>query len=160
MLQKNQNSQKHIYLTDDDEDDRALFAEVLLELSSSVIITHSKNGKELMDILNRPPNPLPEVLFLDLNMPIKNGFECLEEIKKQNNPLQNLSIVVLTTSSDALTVDKAFKLGATFFAVKPNTFAGLKSLAHDILQIDWMSPPIGGNFSKYLISPANFKTCL
>lgn len=157
MAIQNQNSQKHIYLVDDDHDDRSMFAEVLLDHDCSIIVTEVENGKQLMDILQRPPSRWPEVIFLDLNMPIKNGFECLKEIRNHDGEMQNLNIIILTTSSDPVTIAKAFELGATFYAVKPNSFDGLKSLARDILAIDWFSPRnLTRVASAHLLTSVNF----
>jgi len=154
MVLQNQNPQKHIYLADDDSDDRSMFAEVLLELDNSIVLTEAQNGQELMDILNTDSYPLPEVIFLDINMPIKNGFECLKEIRDNRGGLQKISIVMFTTSSDPSTMAKAFELGANFYAIKPNTFNGLRSLASDILKIDWISPKFNiKNISAQLLSP-------
>ena len=66
-----------VYLADDDADDRLLFEEALLEVSGNVMLTIAKNGEQLMGILNTKTPPPPHLIFLDLNMPLKNGFECL-----------------------------------------------------------------------------------
>lgn len=78
MSQK-QNSQKIIYLADDDEDDRILFLDAVEELNLPISVVQTKDGNELINAL-RNAEHLPEVLFLDINMPCKNGFECLKEI--------------------------------------------------------------------------------
>lgn len=140
MILPNQKSQKNIYLADDDIDDREMFAEVLLELDSSVILKQAEDGKQLMEILQFSPSPLPDVVFLDLNMPKQNGFECLKQIRNHDGHLKNLNIVIFTTSSDQNDMAKAFALGANFYAVKPSTFSELRSFVRDVLQIDWFSP--------------------
>ena len=66
-----------VYLADDDADDRLLFEEALMEISYDVILTTAKNGEQLMGILDQNTPPPPHLIFLDLNMPLKNGFECL-----------------------------------------------------------------------------------
>jgi len=139
MITEDKTSPRHIYLADDDEDDRILFAEALSEIDSSAVLTQAENGKQLMDILSIPTNPLPEVIFLDINMPKLNGFECLEKIRKENEDLKNVQVIIFTTSNNPATVEKAFELGASFYAVKPNSFKALKSLIDKILQIDWFS---------------------
>lgn len=139
MNTEDKNPQRHIYLADDDEDDRTMFAEALSEIDSSVVLTQAENGKQLMDILSTPPNPLPEVIFLDINMPKLNGFECLEKIRQEHADLQNIHIIIFTTSNNPATVERAFELGASYYAVKPNSFKALKSLINNILQIDWFS---------------------
>lgn len=136
MILQKQNSPRHVYLADDDIDDRYLFAEVLLELDRSIILTQAENGEQLMNLLSVPPHPLPDFIFLDLNMPIKNGYECLEEIRNGQGDLRKLRVIVLSTSSDPAAKNQAFKLGATLYAIKPTTFSDLKSLVKDVLAHD------------------------
>ena len=132
-------SKKNIYLADDDDDDRIMFAEALFEIDSTAILTQAQDGQQLMNILYKQPNPLPDIIFMDINMPKQDGFKCLEEIRNQYGNLKELFVIILSTSSDPLVIDKAFNLGATFYAVKPSTFDDLKSLIKDVLQIDWLS---------------------
>jgi CheY-like chemotaxis protein len=139
MTLQNTHVQKNIYLADDDDDDRVMFAEALFEIDSTAILTQAQDGQQLMDILYKQPNPLPDIIFMDINMPKQDGFKCLEEIRNQYGNLKELFVIILSTSSDPLVIDKAFNLGATFYAVKPCTFDDLKSLIKEVLQIDWLS---------------------
>lgn len=132
---ENHNSFKHIFLVDDDEDDRVIFAEALLEIDSSYTISEAENGVEMMEFLYR--QPMPDLLFLDLNMPKRGGLECLQEIKTNDRGLQNLKIVILTTSSNPNNIEAAYQLGAAYYAIKPNNFKGMKSLIKNVLDIDW-----------------------
>ncbi|AWI26496.1 response regulator [Flavobacterium pallidum] len=133
------NTRRHIVMADDDEEDRMIFSEILLEIDDSVIITQAENGKQLMDFLNGPVIPHPHVILLDLNMPVQNGFECLQQIRNERN-LKELNIVVYTTSDHPDTIKKAKNLGATFYAVKPNSLENLRSLVTMVLAIDWRGP--------------------
>ncbi len=137
MSLERQNSQRYIYLADDDEDDRELFVDALREVDPSVILTQAGDGIQLMEILSTIKDPIPEILFLDINMPGKGGFECLEEIRKQEGSLKEINIIILSTSNDPQDIEKALELGATFYAVKPNRFDVLKSFVKDVLEIDW-----------------------
>lgn len=136
MAQRYENPMRHVYLVDDDEDDRAFFVDILQQIDNSIIITEARDGKELMDILALPPIPLPEVIFLDINMPGKSGFECLKEIRTLGSNLRKLKIIMLSTSSDADTIEKAQQLGATFYAVKPNSPNALRTLLSEVLESD------------------------
>ncbi|MCP2025138.1 CheY-like chemotaxis protein [Flavobacterium sp. HSC-32F16] len=138
MTAQTSQSQRNIYLADDDEDDRLMFLEALLEVNSNVVLTQAEDGKQLLDILSKNPKPLPEFIFLDINMPKIGGFECLVQIKK-NKKLNKLLIIMLSTSSDPLTIFKAQELGANFYAVKPSTFDDIKILIKNVLQMDWIS---------------------
>jgi DNA-binding NarL/FixJ family response regulator len=139
MALQNTNSPRNIYLADDDDDDRGMFADALFEIDSTVILTQAQDGKELMDMLYEQQDILPEVIFLDINMPKQDGLKCLEEIRNQDGDLKKAYVIMLSTCSDPLVIDKAFDLGATFYAVKPSTFDELKSLIENVLQIDWFS---------------------
>src|SRR5690348_3605911 len=91
-----------ILLADDDGDDCYLFGDVLNEFDSPTTLTIVRDGEQLMDWLGR--NPMPDLLFLDLNMPRKNGFECLSEIKASAT-LASLPVIVLSTSSEPDIID-------------------------------------------------------
>lgn len=137
MSLEKQKSSRYIYLADDDEDDRELFVEALREVDPSVILTQAEDGMQLMEILCTISDPIPEVLFLDINMPGKSGLDCLEEIRKKEGSVQQINIIILSTSNDPANIEKALELGATFYAVKPNSFDVLKAFLAKVLQIDW-----------------------
>ncbi len=84
-----QAKQLNILLADDDTDDCVFFKRALKELAIPISLTTVHDGEQLMDFLANKTNELPHVLFLDLNMPRKNGFECLSEIKS-NEKLSQL----------------------------------------------------------------------
>lgn len=128
MSHSNQIPVKHIFMTDDDEDDRVIFAEALLRVDPAIQLTQFENGKTFMDLICIPPDPLPDMVFLDINMPVLNGFECLEKIRNRNGQVKDIQIIVFTTSSDPLDIQKAKELGANFYAVKPNSLEGFISL--------------------------------
>src|SRR5665647_2218424 len=88
--------QLNILLADDDTDDCIFFKEALRELLLYTNLTTVQDGEQLMQLLTNETNELPHILFLDLNMPRKNGFECLSEIK-QNKNLKDLPVVIFTT---------------------------------------------------------------
>ncbi len=149
-----QNFPRHFFIADDDEDDREIFSEMLIELSGSIVLSRFSNGAELIDRLNQGIGPLPEVIFLDLRMPLKNGFECLAEIRKFPVPIGKLSIVIFSSADQQSIIANAFDLGATFYAIKPNSFLDLKALLTEIIQMDWSSPTVQQDkLSSYLISP-------
>lgn len=137
MALSQQNSQRHIYIADDDEDDRIFFTEAILEVDPDVILKEAQDGAELMEILHTLCDPLPEVIFLDLNMPKKNGFDCLEEIRKLKGAIREVKVIMFSTSSDPQDIDKALELGASFYAVKPSGFETLKAFLAEVLQMDW-----------------------
>jgi CheY-like chemotaxis protein len=128
------NDIKHILLADDDEDDRALFTDALNEIYSRVKLTTAKNGVDLMRLLENWKGTLPDVVFLDLNMPLKNGFECLDEIKAEER-LKQLPIVILSTSSQKETVEILHKKKADVYIKKPGSFPELKDAIEKTLNV-------------------------
>ncbi|KOS06831.1 hypothetical protein AM493_12945 [Flavobacterium akiainvivens] len=127
---------KHIFLADDDAEDRDIFAEALAEVYSEAILTQADNGMKLMDLLNIPPQPMPDVIFLDLNMPGKSGYDCMAEIRACKN-MNGFPVVIFTTSSMEDDIDHLFGLGANHYVSKPATFDKLKDVIRQVLNIDW-----------------------
>ena len=112
-------------LADDDCDDCMLFQEALDDLALNVNLRVAGNGIELMEMLYDTNSKLPDILFLDLNMPRKTGFECLSEIKSDNE-LKKLPVVIFSTSFEQNIVDMLFEKGAHFYVRKPAEFSRLK----------------------------------
>lgn len=90
----NHNPHRIICHADDEKDDRLLFLDAVDELGLSVTIHKAAGGQQLLDMLFHKSVQLPEIIFLDINMPGKGGFECLEEIKREKG-LQDVKIVML-----------------------------------------------------------------
>jgi CheY-like chemotaxis protein len=116
-----------ILLADDDEGDRLLFVEVLEELHIKPVIDTVSNGVQLMELLTKNQPALPDLLFLDLNMPRKNGMECLREIRSKEE-FKPISIVIYSTSSAQNDIDETLKNGADFYITKPNNFEILRKV--------------------------------
>ena len=161
MNREHQSFPKLIYLADDDEDDRSLFAEALQEIDKSVKLIEAEDGEKLFLKLCAPQSPLPDVIILDINMPKLNGFECLEKIRSHESDLKYISIIMFSTSDNPVTIGKAKKLGATYYAVKPTSYQGMKSLISDILKVDCLSPRNNNKFRignrRNAITRSNFK---
>lgn len=122
-----ENEPLHILLADDDESDRLLFKEAFAELKLDTIVRTVNDGVQLMEWLNRENIRLPHLLFLDLNMPRKNGLECLKEIKR-NEKLKAVSIAIYSTSDNQKDMDETFLNGANVYITKPNDFNTLKQV--------------------------------
>lgn len=127
MKPEDQPTRLTILLADDDIDDCLFFKEALEELIVPTQLTSVHNGEQLMQVLTNETNELPQVLFLDLNMPRKNGFECLSEIKG-NKKLQQLPVVIFSTSYEQEVVNQLYKSGAQYFIRKPSEFSQFKKI--------------------------------
>ena len=121
-----------LLLADDDKDDCLFFKDALEELPVSAKLTTVHNGEQLMQLLAEKKITFPNVLFLDLNMPRKNGFECLTEIK-HNEDLKELSVVVFSTSFEQDVVNLLYNKGAQYYIRKPAEFSQLKKVIYQAL---------------------------
>ena len=117
----------HILLADDDESDRELFKEAFDELEMKPVVEMVNDGQQLMKHLSKEDVRLPNLIFLDLNMPRKNGMECLKEIRS-NEKLKDISVAIYSTSASEKDINDAFISGANIYVRKPNDFNTLKQL--------------------------------
>ena len=140
--------QLNILLADDDPDDCYLFKEAL-EVAVSANFTAVHDGEQLMQVLINEKNSLPDVLFLDINMPRKNGFECLAEIKRHEK-LKGLPVVILSTSFDYDKIDILFKTGADVYVRKPRSFTQLVEVIQHALPMAAENIPNGR--LKYILN--------
>lgn len=124
----------HLLLADDDQDDRFFFNKVLKALSIPTQFSSVEDGEQLMDFLSTGNMPLPDVLFLDLNMPRKNGSECLSEIKKSDK-LKNLPIIMYSTSMHEDVADLLYANGAHLYIRKTNIIELQKVLQFILTEI-------------------------
>lgn len=125
----------NLLLADDDEDDCDFFKEALDELSIPFALVMVNDGVQLMNFLSdKSVENLPDILFLDLNMPRKNGFECLTEIK-QNKKLQHLSVIIFSTSLDINIVDTMYEKGAIYYIRKPGDYNKLKKVIQNAIDL-------------------------
>jgi PleD family two-component response regulator len=116
-----------ILLADDDIDDCMMFSDALEDLKLNVRLQLVHDGEHLMKTLITNTEK-PDIVFLDLNMPRKNGNTCLEEIKT-NIDLKNIPVVIISTSCDDSVADVLYKKGAHFYICKPTDY---KVLRHNV----------------------------
>lgn len=129
-----QNYQLSILLADDDMDDCSFFKEALEALPLSTHLKMVHDGDQLMEHLTGSSVQLPDVVFLDINMPRKNGMECLTEIKRNVN-LKNLPVIMFSTSNSLDKINLFFRSGASVYIHKPSDFSQLKEILSHALPI-------------------------
>jgi CheY-like chemotaxis protein len=134
---------KNIVLAEDDEEDVFLFKTVLAELKKDITVTVAADGILLMTFL-KEATTLPEMIFLDLNMPHKNGLECLSEIRG-NEKWNSIKIVILSTSSQPQQIEDAYIGGADLYLAKPVSYTQFKNMVEKCLSLNWegLKQPIG-----------------
>lgn len=139
-----------IALADDDEDDRLFFRDAFDELKINTVVSTYCDGVELMKYLHDKKTILPNILFLDLNMPKKNGFECLLEIKKEEK-FNDMAIAIYSTSSSEEDVENTFVQGANIYIKKPSDFNVLKKILSEVVTINWQYHTSGLNKENFLL---------
>ncbi|MEO8147461.1 MAG: response regulator [Bacteroidia bacterium] len=131
---------KKILLVDDDSDDQFFFMDSLKEITDDVQCTIANNGLEAINFLKKITD-LPSLIFLDLNMPVMNGFDCLKHLKTEKE-FNEIPVIIFTTSSDPLDIKKSKELGAAMFFTKTADLRILKTRLTNILN---------NNFSNYIL---------
>ena len=132
MIPENLPAPFNIFLAEDDTDDCLFFKEALKEFSMSTELTVVHDGEELMQLLTNETTKLPDVLFLDLNMPRKNGFEFLSEIKCHNT-LKQLTVIIYSTSFHKKMAAALYNTGANYYISKPIEISKLKKVVQGII---------------------------
>ncbi len=140
----------HVILADDDESDRTNFTEALEESRIKTEVYAVKDGVELMEFLTREDTPVPHILFLDLNMPMKNGLTCLKEIRSIEK-LKDVAVAIYSTSSYEKDIEETFHYGANVYIKKPTDFDTLKKVLHKVLSAAYVyrEPPF--SIENYLL---------
>jgi len=126
----------NIILAEDDIDDQNIFQIALEEIDSSIQTQFVSNGRELLDLLQTHK---PDLLFLDLDMPYKNGLECLIEIK--NDPkLESIPVIVFSSTTKPSNIQTAYEMGAHLFFIKPPIYSDYLSSIKAIFKLNWDIP--------------------
>ena len=121
----------HVMLADDDADDRHFFDKILKALPLQTRLVTVEDGEALMTYLSENSEKLPDVLFLDLNMPKKNGMECLAEIKL-NAKLKRLPVVIYSTHMHEKDAGLLYKEGAHYY-IRKTDIIELAKVLHRVL---------------------------
>lgn len=128
-----QESVTQVLIAEDDDDDYYIFSVAIAETSFRVMLSRAEDGETLLKILE---DNTPDILFLDLLMPCKDGKECLREIRASRK-YDNMPVIIYSSLSDLTTIDYCFREGSNLYAVKPNSIFQLKTILERILTINW-----------------------
>lgn len=123
----------HVMIAEDDDDDFYIFSVALEELSITLVLSRAKNGDILIRLLN---DKIPDILFLDLMLPGKDGRQCLKEIRA-NHKYDSLPVIMYTSMKDMKEIEFCYREGANLYVIKPTGFSDLKTILERILAIDW-----------------------
>lgn len=130
-------------LVDDDEDDREIFISIVEAEYPAISLSVATNGQEALKALQQT-SAHPDLIFLDLNMPVMNGLQFMEAIKA-DNILQNIPVVILSTSSDKTTIHDMKTLGASYFFTKPDKYSGWEKMLTDFFINERLDKVYGGD---------------
>lgn len=137
---------KNLLIAEDDDDDFALFAEAISNTGyDSINISRAKNGSECLLLLKNEEHP--DLIFLDLNMPLKNGVETLKSIK-DNPDLADIPVIIYSTSHYLKDIDTCYKENANFYIIKPDSFKTLEFVLSKAINLlnQSLEKPQKGNF--------------
>lgn len=123
----------NVFLADDDSDDRTFFSDALREIPISSKIFEFNNGVDLMADLISETIEKPDVIFLDLKMPMMDGFECLADIRELVK-YANTPVIIYSTSYHPKEIVRLKEMGASLYLQKPSSYNQLKTLLHKCLR--------------------------
>jgi CheY-like chemotaxis protein len=124
----------YVLLAEDDDDDYLIFSLAVDEITSvRVELKRAENGDILMRLLDEKH---PDLLFLDLLMPCKDGRQCIREIRS-NRKFDSLPIIVYSSMSDLESIEFCYREGSNLYAKKPSSLSDLKSILEKIFSMDW-----------------------
>lgn len=139
-----------ILLVDDDKDDCELFREALYETKLHATLEVAYEGVHLMNLLNARVETLPHLIFLDLNMPVQRGTECLREIRRASF-LNSIPVLIFSTSFSTSDIEETFSGGANLYIQKPSGFEPLVSMLTKVIQLDWRKYAAERSRSNYVM---------
>jgi len=122
-----------VIVAEDDQEDFFIFELAIKETAVPVIIRHAENGDVLFVLLKEK---IPEILFLDIHMPCKDGMSCIREIR-QSKEYDNLPVIMFTSNDYHKTIEECYRAGANFYLVKPDKFTLLTESLKKVFSLDW-----------------------
>ncbi|ANE50430.1 response regulator [Flavisolibacter tropicus] len=123
-----------LIIVENDEDEQFFMKEGFDVAGVFEIVSQLKNGDALFEWLEEHKPSLPDVILSDLNMPGKNGYDILEGIKA-DPAYRHIPVIITSTSSAKVMIDRCLKLGASGYMVKPDTFIAYAAFANDLYKL-------------------------
>lgn len=143
-----------IILAEDDKDDQELFTDALDAADVPSEVTTVENGQQLVDALKDKSQPDPDIIFIDINMPVKGGKQALAEIKGDKE-LRDIPAVMLSTWDHPADIEDTFDKGADLYVQKPNSFAGFVLLLKKVFLLHWAKALLRPVISLFFVSEKN-----
>jgi CheY-like chemotaxis protein len=143
-----------IILAEDDKDDQEFFMDALDAANIPSEVTTVENGEELLSTLRDPDEPNPDIVFIDINMPVKGGKEALAEIKSDKE-LKDIPAVMLSTSSHPRDIEETFNKGANLYVQKPSSFSGFILVLKKVFVLHWTKALLDPLKNIFFVSEKN-----
>lgn len=140
----------YVMLADDSPDEHFLFIHTVKGIDKSITVTTAMNGEDLLAKLSQC-QALPDLIFLDINMPLKNGKETLSDMRKDPH-LQAIPVVIYSTSDEKSDIEETFALGADMYIKKPQDFLELEDILAGVFRLYREHGFSRGDRSKYIFS--------
>lgn len=124
----------NILLVDDDSEESYLFNEALEHAHLNINLSRANDGNDLIAYLHNQPTP--DIVFMDLNMPYKDGLEALTEIRSIPK-FKNLPLIIYSTTKNESSINACYEKGASLFVIKPNDFDEMVQVVKKVCTYDW-----------------------
>jgi len=125
-----------IFIIDDDTDDQELLTEAIQDIDPSIGCRTAEDGLKAFHLLVAEMKTIPDLIFLDLNMPRMGGKQFLAELKKHPD-YRRIPVIIYTTSSEAEDIEECSRLGAVDFITKPTRPSKLRELLRQVFAMEW-----------------------
>jgi CheY-like chemotaxis protein len=140
-----------ILLVDDDVDDCVLFRDAVAETGLHATVDVAHDGVKIMQLFNTRAEFLPHLIFLDLNMPVVSGNECLREIRRASY-LNSIPVIIFSTSCSEFDIEATYSAGANLYIQKPTSYLQLISILKKVLLLDWRKYLAERQLNNYVIA--------
>jgi len=150
------NEYYQILLAEDDAEDREIFQDALTDSGINARLATVTDGKELIIYLNESANNLPDIIFLDINMPCMDGKQCLKEIRKNKN-FDRVPVIIFTTSNHPKDIEECFSRGASLYVTKPNGINILVKILQEIFSLNWQEHLLFPEMRRFVLKGNEFK---
>ena len=140
-----------ILYADDDVDDRDFFQDALTEAKSDAELTTVEDGDKLMKYLATVNGNYPDIIFLDINMPCKDGKICLKEIREIEE-LKKIPVIMFSTSSHPTDIEETFKNGANLFISKTIFFNNQVKFLSNIFALNWQKELLKHDINRFVLN--------
>lgn len=140
---------RNVLVAEDDDEDFELFAEAVRDLSLKIILQRASNGDVLMKVLHEK---IPDMLFLDILMPCKDGKECVHEIRSDKK-FDDLPIIVYSSVNDLNAIEFFYRQGTNLYVLKPQTYRELVTALEKIFCLDWKKVHYYPKYADFVLNP-------